>query len=224
ISTPVPSPSPSPTPTSPVPTPTPPSTQPTVTPVPTPTNAPTPTPIQTPSPTGDTTFVDHAYSLAGSATLKTLTTGSLPLSGGIAVRLGLPSQTFVGDLTLAPATGKLTALGFLPVTAKVNLLPSDKVTGSLKGGKLVATAKVRIKLPSVKVLGIELAGGANCQTKQISSIALRSTQDEFLPLDGGPIAGTFSISDLTGCGFLTNLVSPLTKGGGNAIALNLSRK
>ncbi|MDO9352784.1 MAG: hypothetical protein Q7T55_03765 [Solirubrobacteraceae bacterium] len=73
----------------------------------------------------------------------------------------------------------------------------------------------------MKTLGIELAGGANCQAKQISSINLRSTQEEFLPTEGGPIAGTFSISDLTGCGFLNNLVSPLTAGGGNAIALNL---
>ncbi|MDO9355279.1 MAG: hypothetical protein Q7T55_16390, partial [Solirubrobacteraceae bacterium] len=79
----------------------------------------------------------------------------------------------------------------------------------------------RIKLPSVKTLGIELAGGANCQAKQISSINLKSTQAEFLPTEGGPIAGTFSISALTGCGFLNNLVSPLTAGSGNAIALNL---
>jgi hypothetical protein len=156
--------------------------------------------------------------------LKTLTKGSLPLGGSIAAKLGLPSGNFTGDLTLAPSTGNLTALGFLPVVAKVNLVPTDQVAGSLIDGKLTAVAKVRIKLPSVKTLGIELAGGANCQAKQVSSITLRSTQAKFLPLSGGPIAGTFSISDLSGCGFLTGIVSPLTKGTGNAIALNLAPK
>ena len=106
--------------------------------------------------------------------------------------------------------------------AKINLVPTEKIAGSLKQGQLIANAKIRIKLPSVKVFGLELASGATCQAKQISAITLKSTQPTFLPLTGGPIAGTFSISDLTGCGALTGIVSPLTKGTGNAIALNLT--
>ncbi|MDO9355560.1 MAG: hypothetical protein Q7T55_17795 [Solirubrobacteraceae bacterium] len=192
--------------------------QPTSSPVPEPTATPVPTPTPTPKPE---TVVDYPFDLKGSASLKTLTKGTLPLSGSIAAKLRLPSQEFSANLALDPTSGKLTTLGFLPVDAKVNLVSTEPVSGSLKGGVLLANAKVRIKLPSVKTLGIELAGGANCQAKQISSIALRSTQEEFLPTEGGPIAGTFSISDLTGCGFLNNLVSPLTAGGGNAIALNL---
>ena len=118
----------------------------------------------------------YSYALAGSATLKSLTKGSLPLSGSIDAKLGVPSGKFTGDLALAPAQGNLTALGFLPVVAKVNLVPTEPVAGTLKAGKLTAVAKVRIKLPSVKTFGIELAGGANCQAKQISSITLTSTQ------------------------------------------------
>jgi hypothetical protein len=180
----------------------------------------TPTSTPTPSPTEE--VIPYSYAISGSATLKSLTTGSLPLSGSVAAKLSLPSGAFRGTLTLAPSTGKLVALGFLPVTAKVNLVATDEVTGTLTGGKLKATAKVRIKLPSVKALGIELAGGANCQAKQISSIPLASTQPTFMALSGGPLAGTFGISDLSGCGFLTGIVSPLTKGNGNAIALNLT--
>ncbi|MDO9353256.1 MAG: hypothetical protein Q7T55_06150, partial [Solirubrobacteraceae bacterium] len=179
------------------------------------------TPDPTPTPTPEL-VLPYSYALAGSATLKTLTKGSLPLTGGLEAKVGVPSGNLTGALTFAPATGKLTSLGFLPVVAKVNLIATEPVTGTLKPGQLTAVAKVRIKLPSVKTLGIELAGGANCQAKQISSITLGSTQDTFTPFEGGPIAGTFSISDLTGCGFLNNLVSPLTKGSGNAIALQLT--
>jgi hypothetical protein len=205
----------------PAPTPSPtPWVDPTPVVAPTPSATPSPTPVPTPKPDGP---MQYSYGLEGSATLKTLTKGSLPLSGGLdAGTFLLPSGAFTGVLSLSPSTGNLTALGFLPVTAKVNLVPTDKVTGSLKDNKLTAVAKVRIKLPSVKTLGIELAGGANCQAKQISSITLTSTQERFLPLSGGPIAGTFSISDLSGCGFLTGIVSPLTSGSGNLIALNLS--
>jgi hypothetical protein len=190
------------------------------------TSTPAPTPTLAPSPVAPTPGIDppipYSYGLSGSATLKTLTKGSLPLSGSIDAKLTLPGGAFTGDLSLGQSIGNLTALGFLPVTAKVNLVSTDKVTGSLKDGKLTAVAKVRIKLPSVKALGIELPGGANCQAKQISSVTLTSTQAKFMPLSGGPIAGTFSISDLSGCGFLTGVVSPLTQGSGNLIALNLS--
>jgi hypothetical protein len=228
-----------------IPTPEPtviPTPEPTPVPTPEPTVIPTPTPLPTPEPTRipepecpvpnsgcppmgpscDGNLANrYAYDLTGSATLKTLTKGSVPLKGSLAVRCRTMSG-FDGTIAFEPAQGKLTALGFLPVVAKVNLVPTDTVTGTLAGGKLSATTKVRIKLPSVKTLGIELAGGANCQAKQISSITLGSTQPVFQPLAGGPVAGTFSISDLSGCGFLTGIVSPLTQGSGNLLALALS--
>ncbi|MDO9353828.1 MAG: hypothetical protein Q7T55_09035, partial [Solirubrobacteraceae bacterium] len=158
-------------------------------------------------------------------TMKTLTKGSLPITGGLEARIVQPGGGSVtGVLSLNPSSGNLTALGFLPVVARVDFVSAEPVSGDLENGKLRVNAKVRIKLPSVKTLGIELAGGANCQAKQISSITLSSTQPTFAPSTGGSIAGTFAISNLTGCGFLTNLVSPLTQGSGNLIAVNLTKK
>ena len=225
--TPTATPTATPTPTiTPTKTPTP-TVTPTKTPTPTvtPTKTPTPTTTPTTTPTGsDSTIVDYAYNLQGSATLKNLVKGSLPLKGGITAKLGLPSGNFTGALNLDGTTGNLTALGFLPVVAKVNLVPTAPVTGSLVNGVLKANAKVRIKLPSVTLFGLPLAGGTTCQAKDVSSINLKSTAAFFNPIDGGPIAGTFTISDLTGCGFLTGIVSPLTAGSGNAIVLNLTSK
>lgn len=165
--------------------------------------------------------VKYGYGIAGSATLAKLVKGSLPLRGAITANLTTATGAFTGDLDLDPTTGKLKALGFLPVTAQVAFVPTAPLTGTLTPGALTATAKVRIKLPKVSLLGLTLAGGGSCQTKQPSAIALRST-GAFAPLSGGTLAGTFAISDLTGCGALTGLVSSLTAGNGNVVSLSLT--
>jgi hypothetical protein len=166
--------------------------------------------------------VAYNYNAAGTATLKTLITGSLPLKGTIDASLTVATGAFTADLKLGRSTAGLKALGFLPVAAAVDIVATAPVTGTLKSGVLKANAKVRIKLPKVTLAGIQLAGGSGCQTKQISSINLTSTDAFFYALDGGTLAGQFTISELVNCGFLTGIVSPLTQGSGNAIALKLT--
>ena len=160
------------------------------------------------------------YAAVGSATLKTLTKGALPLSGRVAGESYVATGDVDFGLALNPTSGNLVALGFLPVKASV-VIPLTSLTGNVGAATgLTASAKVRIKLPSVTLFGLQLAGGSNCQTKNPSVINFKSPG--FNPLDGGTLTGTFAISDLTGCGGLTGLVSPLTAGGGNAIALKLT--
>ncbi|MDQ8045701.1 MAG: DUF6801 domain-containing protein [Solirubrobacteraceae bacterium] len=182
-----------------------------------------PAPAPAPS-TGDVTKIDYGYSLTGAATLKNLVSGGLPLGGTIGAHLTLPSGDFTGDLALTQTTGNLRALGILPVVATVQLLPTGPVTGSLRNGILNATANVDIHLRSVTLAGIPLVSGANCRALNTSVINLKSTASFFQPLSGGTLAGSFAISDLVGCGPLNGIVSPLTKGGGNAIALQLTPK
>ncbi len=164
----------------------------------------------------------YGYTLAGTASLKTLTKGNLPLKGGIVAEVDRGSGAFTADLTLNQTSGRLVSLGFLPVTAKIGFVTSGKTTGTLKDGKLTSNSKVRIKVQEVKLFGaIPLAGGNACQAKQLSDINLASVGN-FSPTAGGTIAGTFKISDLNGCGVLNGLVSPLTAGDGNTISLNLT--
>ncbi|MBJ7470787.1 MAG: fibronectin type III domain-containing protein [Solirubrobacteraceae bacterium] len=168
--------------------------------------------------------VKYSYGLTGSAGLKTLSKGLLPITGGIDADLTVATGAFSADLVLNQTQGRLIAAGFLPVTAKIGFVPSGKTTGTLLDGVLEATSRVRIKVQEVKLFGaIPLAGGNNCQTKSLSEIKLKSTA-EFKPLQGGILAGTFAISDLNGCGVLNGLVSPLTAGGGNSLALKLTPK
>ncbi|MEH3054066.1 MAG: hypothetical protein PGN13_08700 [Patulibacter minatonensis] len=203
------------------------------TPTPTATAAPkTPTPTATatvPPTTGGNNGdplpagVKYGYNIAGSATLKTLTKGSLALSGTADASLALATGNFVANLSLNETTGNLVALGFLPVSAKTQIVPLTQTTGNLDPAKgLTASVKVRIKLPEIKALGIPLGGGKDCQAKNPSQINL--TSPGFDALDGGTLTGVFSISDLTGCGFLNGIISPLTAGSGNAISLKLTSK
>ncbi len=170
-------------------------------------------------------FACQGYTLAGSTTLKTLTTGVLPLKGGIDAQLDPSNGKFTADLVLNPTTGRLTAGGFLPVTVKIGFAPSGKTVGTLDDNNILRSKSlVRIKVSEVKLFGaIPLAGGNSCQTKSLSEINLTSTK-AFEIFKGGTLTGTYAISDLNGCGILNGIVSPLTAGGGNTISLNLTPK
>ncbi len=165
----------------------------------------------------------YAYLINGSATLQTLSKGIVPLTGSISATMQLATGEFSADLSLNPTQARLTALGFLPVTAQVLFVTSGPTTGKLTDGALTSTTKVRIKIPSIKAFGaIPLAGGNTCQTRQLSTVIL--TSSNFDVISGGTLAGTFAISDLNGCGLFNGIVSPLTSGGGNLLSLKLSPK
>lgn len=159
------------------------------------------------------------FTLNGNAVLKTLAKGSIPLKGG--VNLSLDGTNASADVTIDKVRARLTALGFIPVTADVVFAPTGPALGTLSSGALKLQLKTRVRLPQVLAFGIPLAGGTNCQTRAASTINLQST-GTFTTTAGGTIAGTFSLSNLSGCGFLTGLVSPLTSGGGNTIAATLA--
>lgn len=161
------------------------------------------------------------YNLAGTARIKTLTTGTVPLSGSFDA--AIQQGAFSGTLALNPVKARLVALGFIPVTASLQFVTNGPTTGTLSGTELNTTSKIRTKLPQVSLFGtIPLAGGTTCQTRSISTVNLKSTA--FTPAAGGTLAGTFAISDLSGCGILNGIVSPLTAGGGNTLSLKSTPK
>ncbi len=171
-------------------------------------------PVTDPSPT------QAAFDVKGAVTLKTLVKGSAPLAGTMSASV-TSAGAVAGQLALKPTQANLTALGFLPVTAQLAFVATEPTTGTFKEGVWSSNSKLRIKLPRVTMFGIQIAGGANCQSRLTSSIPLRST-GTFSLAAGGQLAGTFAMSDLAGCGALSGIVSPLTAGKGNAIALSLT--
>lgn len=161
--------------------------------------------------------VKFPLDLKGKSTLKTLVKGDLPLSGTIDAELTTATGEFNADLVLNKTRGRLTALGFLPLTADVAFVQSGKTTGSLKDGVLKTKSFMKIRLPQVYLFGSVPIGAAGCQTKRVSEVNLQSTEPQFTATVGGRIAGTYAISDLQGCGLLNGLISPLAAGGGNTI-------
>lgn len=169
------------------------------------------------------TLVPYNFTMKGTANLRTITSGSIPLLGAIGARINLATQAFDADLKLNNTRANLTLAGFVPVTANIGFQNAGPTTGTLKDGKLVARTVQTIRLPQLYLFGsVPVAGSGGCRTKAPSTILLRSTQPQFDPLKGGPIQGGFVIGELVDCGALTGIISPLAQGSGNTINVNLT--
>lgn len=177
----------------------------------------------TDSPTTPELELGLPFDLAGAASIKSLVRGTVPLSGVLLdTRIDAETGSFSGVFGLGAATARLTALGILPVVATVLIDAQQALSGTLSDGTLVASTVVRIKLPLVTLFGLPLVAGGNCQTSKPSSIRLRSNGAGFSVERGGTLTGTFGISNLTGCGALSGLVSPITASNGNALVVRVA--
>ncbi|MDT3399144.1 hypothetical protein RKE29_21265 [Streptomyces sp. B1866] len=177
-------------------------------------------PASSPPPGGGIRYV---FDLTGKSHIAT-PNGDVALKGGIDALFDPKTGTFNSDLTLNPTSGNFSILGFLPATAKVDFEQQGKTTGTLKGGKLETHSTMYVKLPEIAVFGLPVAGGDQCKTVKPSEITLKSTQDFFNPLKGGPIAGTYDLAAIQNCGGLNDFVSLFVAGSGNTINANLALK
>lgn len=161
------------------------------------------------------------WGLTGQIGLKTLAQGIVPLTGTATTSVDKTSGAATGQVTLNPAHGSLQAVRLLPIKADFVFTPSGTASGSLVSNKLSLTTKQDIRLTNVAVFGINLVSGV-CHTATPATIALASSAGGFDPASGGIARSVFTIPSFTGCGLLTNLVSGLAAGGGNAIALTFT--
>ena len=162
----------------------------------------------------------YAWKATGVVAMKSLASGTLPLTGSLNLGVGRDGGISSGELKLDPVRANLRALGFIPVSAKFAFENTGAASGSLVQAKLTLEQRLRVKLQDVRVFGVQLVAGIpNCQTRSASTIKLAS--DTPVSQTGGSLFGTFPISNLSGCGGLTGLVSSLTSSTGNTIRLAL---
>lgn len=162
------------------------------------------------------------YDVRGTSTLRTLTTGTVPITGRLAPALDVVTGAFSGDLSLHPTRARLQVLGLIPVTADLAFTQADRLRGTLLDGRLTAQARFRIRVPRLFLFGaLPLALPDTCQTRS-ATVAQLESAGRFDPFAGGRLVGTYAISDLTGCGLLSDFISTLTKGGGNTVDLALA--
>lgn len=175
---------------------------------------------------GDTPAVTAVpFDVQGVTEIRTLTRGSAKLTGTFEdPQLTVSTGALSGDLRFAPTRARLVTLGIIPATADLAFIPTARAAGRLEGTTATLTARFKVRLPKLYLFGsIPVAGGESCQTKAASVATLAST-GPFAPLTGGRLIGTYALSDLTGCGALTAFISPLTKGSGNTLDINLTPK
>ncbi|MEU5884819.1 fibronectin type III domain-containing protein [Spirillospora sp. NPDC047279] len=161
----------------------------------------------------------NTYGLAGTSAIKGAN-GKVGLSGSVTAVID--GGKVSADLTLNPATGTFSIFGFIPATANITFVPQGKTTGTVSGSALSTETKTIVKVPVVKVFGMEVGGGANCQTGSAATIPLKST--DWNVGTGGTLKGTYTLPALTGCGPLTQIISALVAGPGNTVDLKATKK
>jgi hypothetical protein len=183
---------------------------------PTTTTAPPTTTTTTTPPSG----LNIAFNVNGTTHIKKLNTDLVLGPGKLATTIDLATGQFNGDLTLPEASGSFKLFGFLPATAKVQFIPVGKTTGTLQGTTVTSNSKVTIRLTDIRVFGVPLLMGADkCQTGKPATLALKS--DNFSPVAGGTVSGTYTVPDFTGCGLVTPIINLTMAGPGNTVSLGL---
>jgi hypothetical protein len=198
----------------------PPTTTTTEPPPPTTTTEPPPTTTTTETPPPGNLTID--YSVNGSTHLKGLNTTVKLGPGSLPVSLDLASGNFTGDLSLPTATASFTLLGFIPGTAKIQLVPASQVTGTFQDSTVNADAKETIRITDLSLLGLPVVrSSTTCQTSKPADISLVSGAN-FNVQTGGTLTGTYTIPSLKGCGLLTPLLSAFAAGRGNTISVDIA--
>lgn len=151
------------------------------------------------------------------STNSTMTLGP----GTLAATLDVTTENFTANLALPPATGTFTELGFVPITATTEFIQNGPTTGKDVNGGIQSTSSIIIKLTDVKVAGIDVPVGDNCETSP-ATINLTS-EAGFNVLLGGNISGTYTIPNFSDCGFSTFIINAIIPGSGNTIALTLGK-
>ena len=122
------------------------------------------------------------------------------------------------------ATGSFTQFGIVPVTATTQFINDGQTTGRLntKTGTVRTKSKIFLRIVSLTVAGLPIAVGKSCETKSPAVVRL-SSQKGFNVLNGGNLAGGYTIPDFSHCGLATPLINLTIPGGGNTITLTLGK-
>ena len=135
--------------------------------------------------------------------------------------------SFTGDMTLPGTRTEFKVLGFIPVTADVNFIPTKPTTGTLtRVGRyrtLQSSSSYYVRLSNIKAVGFPLFAGPNCRTSDPVVIDANTPEGEYFDIArGGTLTGTYSIGNFENCGLNTWLINQLVPGGGNTVELELS--
>jgi hypothetical protein len=171
------------------------------------------------------TSITATYPVTGSTFIKALNSTVSLGPGTLTSTVDLNTSAITSStLSLPPATGSFKELGFIPVTATTAFVQDGNATGtvSLSKNTVSVTTQVTMQLTSLKIAGIPVLIGKSCQTSTPATITV-SSQPGFNVLNGGTVAGTYTIPKFSHCGLGTLLINLTIPGSGNTISLTLGK-
>jgi len=176
--------------------------------------------LASPAAPADTT-IGVSYPVTGSTFIKAIHSTIDLGPGTLTTTADLTTSTLTGTLSLPPATGSFKELGLVPVTATTEMVQDGQATGTVNfsTNAVTTTATESIKLTALKVAGLPIPVGGDCETSP-ATITVTS-QPGFNVLNGGTLAGTYSIPPFAHCGLATFLINLTLPGPGNTISLTL---
>jgi len=175
-------------------------------------------------PASATSLIKAKYKVTGSTFLAgpgaTLELGPGTLSAKVNGTTGKVTAT----LSLPPATGSFKQYGIIPVTATAKFVNDGPTTGkvNLSNGKVSTTSKITLQIVSLSVAGIPVPVGSSCETAS-PVVAQLTSQKGFNILQGGKVAGSYTIPDFSNCGLATFLINLTIPASGNTITLKLGK-
>lgn len=163
------------------------------------------------------------YKVTGSTFIKSVNTTVSLGPGTLKSTVNLHNGKLTASLTLPPASVSFKEFGLVPVSATTEFVQDGPTTGQLNvnTGAVSTTSKIILKLTSMTVAGVPVPVPSTCQSAP-ATIQLASLKG-FSVVNGGNLAGTYTIPDFSGCGLLTPVLNLTIPGSGNTIALKLGK-
>ncbi len=165
------------------------------------------------------------YRVTGSTLLKAPNATASLGPGTLKSTVNLSTGTVTASLTLPPATVSFKELGLIPVSATTEFVQDGATTGkvNLSTGAVTTTSRITLKITSLSIAGLPVPVGNSCESATPAVVTVTS-QSGFSIVNGGTLAGTYTIPPFANCGLLITPVLNLTvPGPGNTISLKLGK-
>jgi hypothetical protein len=125
------------------------------------------------------------------------------------------------DVAFEPTTATVRMFTFFPATARIQLVPTARTTGTLASGVLSTTTEVDVRVPSVTFFGFPIASSRDCHTGAPAVVALRSGGG-WDATKGGVLTGRYTLPAFQQCGAMTDALSHALAGPDNTVKITLA--
>lgn len=175
-------------------------------------------------PASAASFIKAKYKVTGTTFLAGPKTSVSLGPGTLSAKVNASTGKLTATLSLPPATASFKQLGVIPVTATTKFINDGPTTGkvNLNTGATSTTSKVTLQITSLTVAGLPVPVGSQCETASPVVVSLASKKG-FNPLNGGKVAGSYTIGKFSHCGLSTQLINQTVPASGNTITLKLGK-